>query len=877
MTKHPIPALAVAIYLAASANCPGEELAKAKLDKQAKPAEIDFTQSDPLAKLPQEKVVYTLSDGLPDDSFELPKNSGKPEVHSQNAFAWIAIPKKYDGHGLIGERKDTVLLRAGFAREFPEGDYKFLLRSFNAARLYVDGKLIAETKFIRKATNGHESVPPQPERIRDDLVTLAPHHQQQVVDLPLDAGLHEFHIEAVAGGQKRRQELGHLYVGIAKGDEPFALLAPANSPEVSLNAAGWHRHTESLREELRQVESAARRDASAQEDKRWEARHRKAAELAGDQPAIPKVKTASGNPIDAFIAAKLQQQRIEPAPLVSDGDFLRRASLDTVGVPPSLKEIEAFRAEAKSKRRAKTIDRLLDDPRWADHWIGYWQDVLAENPGILKPTLNNTGPFRWWIYESFLDNKPIDRFVTELILMQGSRLGGGPAGFGMATQNDVPMAAKAHIVGTAFLGVQMKCARCHDAPMHDHTQRDLFSMAAMLEQQAIKLPASSTVPVQEGGRIPLVEITLRPGEKITPAWPFPHLAKPAMLSKGQKDSSPREKLAAIVTAVENERFARVVVNRLWARYLGTGIVEPVDDWFDREPSHPELLDYLAHELVTSGYDLKHVARLILNSHAYQRQIAANSQHDAQHFASPIRRRMTAEQVLDSMFAVCGKQPGGELLTMDPAGRYDSNKQQNLGAPRRAWQLTSLSNERDRPALALPVAQSLVDVLLAYGWRQSRQSPITERDQHATPLTPLTLANGIVGMRATRLSDEHTVTALCHRKLKLEELIDCVFLQYLSRSPTDEETAMFAKLLKPGYEERITAPLDVESIAPWRPSPHMVSWSNHLNSKATEIMLAAEAEVERGAPPTETLAADWRERMEDMLWSLVNSPEFVFVP
>src|SRR5204863_6517340 len=114
----------------------------------------------------------------------------------------------------------------------------------------------------------------------------------------------------------------------------------------------------------------------------------------------------------------------------------RRVTLDTVGVVPSLEEIAAFEAKPD---RAAVIDKLLADPRWADHWMGYWQDVLAENPNILNPTLNNTGPFRWWIYESLLDNKPMDRFATELILMEGSLRFGGAAGFSMASQNDVPM------------------------------------------------------------------------------------------------------------------------------------------------------------------------------------------------------------------------------------------------------------------------------------------------------------------------------------------------------------------------------------------------------------------------------------------------------
>ena len=157
---------------------------------------------------------------------------------------------------------------------------------------------------------------------------------------------------------------------------------------------------------------------------------------------------------------QFQVANFDPTPLSNDLTFLRRVSLDTIGVPPSETEIKSFLKADPKTRRSKVIDRLLADPRWADHWMGYWQDVLAENPNIINPTLNNTGPFRWWIYESLLDNKPADLFVTELLRMEGSDRFGGPRGFGTASQNDVPMAAKGIIVSSAFLGVEMKCARC---------------------------------------------------------------------------------------------------------------------------------------------------------------------------------------------------------------------------------------------------------------------------------------------------------------------------------------------------------------------------------------------------------------------------------
>ena len=167
---------------------------------------------------------------------------------------------------------------------------------------------------------------------------------------------------------------------------------------------------------------------------------------------------------DGAVWPQFDVKDFEPAPLADDLVFLRRVTLDTVGVPPTEAEISTFFNDGPKTRHVNAIDRLLADERWADHWMGYWLDVLAENPNIINPTLNNTGPFRWWLYESFIDNKPADLFVTELIRMEGSERFGGPAGFGTASQNDLPMAAKGIIVSSAFLGVEMKCARCHDAP-----------------------------------------------------------------------------------------------------------------------------------------------------------------------------------------------------------------------------------------------------------------------------------------------------------------------------------------------------------------------------------------------------------------------------
>jgi mono/diheme cytochrome c family protein len=573
----------------------------------------------------------------------------------------------------------------------------------------------------------------------------------------------------------------------------------------------------------------------------------------------------------------LRERQLQPSPPIDDLAFLRRVSLDTVGVIPSEAEITQYLADPGGFRRSMAIDRLLADDRWADHWVSYWQDVLAENPGMLKPKLNNTGPFRWWMHESFVDNKPMDRFVTELVAQEGARHYGGPAGFSLATENDVPAAAKAHVIGTAFLGVEMKCARCHDAPYHDVKQEQLFNLAALFDGKPQKVPKSSTVPADKlvNGR---VKVTLKAGASVNPVWPFAELADPGEVPEGvlSDKAGPRQRLAALITGPQNERFPQVLVNRVWKRYMGRGLVEPAHDWQAGDPSHPELLKWLGHELATNNYDLKHVARLILNSNAYQRQVYAGPDANQALFLGPVRRRMTAEQLVDSLHVAAGRHLESEELTMDLEAFRPANVFLNFGQPQRAWEFTSLSNERDRPALAMPKAQSIVDVLKAFGWRETRQNPVTDRETDPNVLQPASLANGTLGRRITRLSDDSPMTQLALQDQPLDELIGAAFLRYLSRPPTADEAAIYRALLTPGFASRVVPDAKRPKIEK-DPAALHVSWSNHLSPEATVLKQELEKEVRRGGEPSVALQPDWRERMEDMLWALVNSPETMFVP
>jgi len=847
-----------------------------------------------VAKLPKDAVQVEIFENI-GTTANWNFTPGTPvETYTEPAFGFVGLPQKYTERGVRADRSNPFMLRASALVKLPAGEHKFLLRSLQGAKLHVDGKLAAQTKFISPGGGGHSKVQPAPaEDYPASLRFPLMGHQEAWVTVKSTGKEQLFVLEAIIGGKGLRPELGELTVSVelpaqmastGKGaaGKAFQLLAPV--ARFAHDDLTWESYSAQQLARLATTDAQRRRDANAAENKYWAQRHEAVRKFLASRPGpVDSTATSSGgNAIDQFLAVKLAAAKVQPAPLTDDATFLRRLAFDTVGVPPTPEQLRAFLADTSPNKRAAAIDRFLALPGWADNWVGYWQDVLAENPGILKPTLNNTGPFRWWIHESFLDNKPMDRFATELIAMDGSVYHGGPAGFGLATQNDVPMADRAQIVSSAFLAMNLACARCHDAPYHDFKQRDLFSLAAMLKRDAQDVPKSSSIPANAnivvGKRI---QVTLHPGEKVTPEWTFASYGGAATADFSRKPDDTREQLAAFVTSPASDRFAQVIVNRAWKRWLGLGFIEPVDDWENKTASHPELLTWLAREFMMNGYDLKHLARLVFNSQAYQRVAGLHgpkSDEPADRlFASPARRRLAAEQIVDSLFAVTGKPLSSELLTLDNDAKSAAKDFLNLGYARRAWQFTGLSNDRDRPALSMPKTQAILDVLQMFGWRETRQGPLSTRDHSPNVLQPAVLANGDMGNgRIARLTDDCAVTDLCVENQPLPALVEAVFARVLSRPPTAAERAKFVSYLQAGYSERV---VDCGPRKSRKDFDHaqLLSWTNHLNAKASEIKYAVEEKARLGDEPTPRLKQDWRERMEDVLWAMVNSPEFVFVP
>jgi len=237
--------------------------------------------------------------------------------------------------------------------------------------------------------------------------------------------------------------------------------------------------------------------------------------------------------------------------------------------------------------------------------------------------------------------------------------------------------------------------------------------------------------------------------------------------------------------------------------------------------------------------------------------------------------MSAEQVVDSAFHVTGQRMQTEQLTMDVEGTLPPDKFLNFGFPQKAWEFTTLANERDRPSLALPRIQAIADVLKAFGWRNSRPEPLTDRDQTPNLLQPAVLANGTLAVWLTRLSDDTKLTSEMLTQRSVDELVDALFLRIVTRRPTAAERRTFVDMLTPGYEKRV--------ITTAIPTPQLperfryVSWSNHLNTEANVIKMQMQDLVRQGPAPTKKLRSEWRERAEDVVWSLMNSPEMVLIP
>ena len=368
---------------------------------------------------------------------------------------------------------------------------------------------------------------------------------------------------------------------------------------------------------------------------------------AAGASAAPNPTTQSTRRIDEICAAKWKEQKLMPSEVCTDAVFLRRVYLDVIGVLPTPQEVKAFLADKDPGKRAKLIDKLMQRDEFVDFWALKWGDLLrikSEYPVRVWPKAVQA--YHHWLRQSIAENKPYDRFVTEMLVSSGSNFRDGPCNFYRAVPNKDPQSF-AETAALVFMGVRLSCARCHAHPTEKWTLEDNLGMAAFFAQLKFKKTGEWK---EEIVFVDTDAVLKHPISKQTVKPKF--LGGPMVQLKPGDDA--RALFAAWLTAGDNPYFARAIANRVWYWLMDVGVVNEPDDLRpSNPPSNPELLDYLAKELVTRQYDLRHLYRIILNSQAYQLSSLStpNNLKDTRYFSHRIPHRLQAEQLLDAISQV----------------------------------------------------------------------------------------------------------------------------------------------------------------------------------------------------------------------------------
>ncbi|HEY1085064.1 MAG TPA: DUF1549 domain-containing protein, partial [Prosthecobacter sp.] len=432
---------------------------------------------------------------------------------------------------------------------------------------------------------------------------------------------------------------------------------------------------------------------------------------------------AKASEIDRLVAARLEKEKIQPNAPVTDDVFVRRIYLDIAGRIPTLKETTDFLADTAADKRAKLIDALLDSDGYVQNFANYWGDILRVKSQL---TMGNSQPagaaYGNWVREALRANKPYDEMVHEMVTAKGKTYENGAVGFYIRDYN-MPLDNMA-VTTQVFLGTSMVCAQCHNHPFDKWTQMDYYQMAAhsygMTGSNGLSNPllanafygrngavkgkkkkekgggdammmgdAAMGALVRKDAARAMNEI-LRPlryntvlDQSSSKPLRLPHDYQysdakpkqviepliPASFSKDgnivQDGQQPIMAYGSWMTSKDNPRFTLVIANRLWKKAMGMGLIEPVDEITDSTvPSNPQLMTFLEETMKSMDYDMKAYLRMIFNSATYQRAAYAKDVElgEVYHFPGPLLRRMSAEQIWDSMVALYKPAPDTPSLS-----------------------------------------------------------------------------------------------------------------------------------------------------------------------------------------------------------------------
>jgi hypothetical protein len=350
--------------------------------------------------------------------------------------------------------------------------------------------------------------------------------------------------------------------------------------------------------------------------------------------------------IDELALAKWKKLGITPSDLCSDGEFIRRTSLDICGKLPTPDEVRGFVKDTSTDKRSKLIDRLLDDKDYAAFFALRWGSILRN--ASLAGAEQAAYAFNEWLRDMIARNRPYDEFVRGIVAASGEWQDAPAVNWYWQMRDDQlhqPVADTAQL----FLGLRLQCAKCHHHPYERWSQEDYYGLAGFWSRLGRKGPGEPLAYYSERRRT-FSEINPRTGKPIEPKLlDGPELNVPP-------DEDPRQKLVDWMAQPENPFFAKALCNRLWGHFLGRGLVDPVDDMrATNPPSNPELLDALAKDFIAHKFDVKHLIHTICNSRTYQLSSVPNeyNKHDKQIHARYYGKRMIAEVFLDAVDQACG--------------------------------------------------------------------------------------------------------------------------------------------------------------------------------------------------------------------------------
>jgi hypothetical protein len=478
------------------------------------------------------------------------------------------------------------------------------------------------------------------------------------------------------------------------------------------------------------------------------------------------------NFIDDRVLEQLERLRLKPSPPADDAAFVRRAYIDTIGRLPTPEETRAFVNDKSPRKHQRLADLLLARPEFIDYWTYKWSDLLLISGSNLRPEAVRT--YYQWVRDQVAENVGWDTMVRGILTARGSSVEDGASNFYALHQDPETMAENA---SQAFLSLSINCAKCHNHPLEKWTNDQYYSFANLFARVRAKGWGGDA---RSGDGIRTLYVDSE-GDLIQPRTGKPQppapLDAPPIAEDDPRDR--REILAEWLTAPENPSFTRAIVNRVWANFMGVGLVEPVDDLrVSNPPSNEALLDALSEYLIEQRHDLKALIRTILVSQTYRRSSdpLPENREDRRYYARFYPRRLMAEVLSDAIADVTGVRDRFTEIALTDG----------------STEKTAFYDEHTR-ALQLKDSSVKSYFLKTFGRNEREITCECERSNQPSLVQVLHLANGS-GVNDKLAAKESRVSKILATGAPPARIIEEAWMLCFSRPPSEEERKKIEPLL-----------------------------------------------------------------------------------